>query len=212
MPEISEQRTTATEAPGLPADAELAGRWAGEPFLRPDEEPSEVLAPGTARRQALDEALTEIGAGQNAPRTSGAFASRSCSAWSACSRASRRCWSPAPSCAATRWTRWPACSRRSITANQRELEEANGFEALPEGEDERTATSRHTPTRTAGRGPDEEPEPIGEDPGAVRRYRFRHPTASGKTIAAAGFVEAARTAGVLILTHRRLLSASSSAS
>ena len=41
--------------------------------------------------------------------------------------------------------------------------------------------------------------------GAVRRYRFRHPTASGKTIAAAGFVEAARTMGVLILTHRRLL-------
>jgi superfamily II DNA or RNA helicase len=45
----------------------------------------------------------------------------------------------------------------------------------------------------------------GADPGAVRRYRFRHPTASGKTIAAAGFVEAARTMGVLILTHRRLL-------
>src|SRR5262249_60228024 len=42
-------------------------------------------------------------------------------------------------------------------------------------------------------------------PGAVRRFRFRHPTASGKTIAAAGFVEAARTEGVLILTHRRLL-------
>ena len=49
----------------------------------------------------------------------------------------------------------------------------------------------------------EEPKP--DDPGAVRRYRFRHPTASGKTIAAAGFVEAARTLGVLILTHRRLL-------
>ena len=47
--------------------------------------------------------------------------------------------------------------------------------------------------------------PVEDDPGAVRRYRFRHPTASGKTIAAAGFVEAARTAGVLILTHRRLL-------
>jgi ribonuclease E len=29
-----------------------------------------------------------------------------------------------------------------------------------------------------------------QDPGAVRRFRFRHPTASGKTIAAAGFVEA----------------------
>src|SRR5213076_2972325 len=47
--------------------------------------------------------------------------------------------------------------------------------------------------------------PAGRDPGASRRYRFRHPTASGKTIAAAGFVEAARTLGVLILTHRRLL-------
>jgi hypothetical protein len=43
------------------------------------------------------------------------------------------------------------------------------------------------------------------DPGARRRYRFKHPTASGKTIAAAGFVEAARATGVLILTHRRLL-------
>ena len=44
-----------------------------------------------------------------------------------------------------------------------------------------------------------------DDPGAARRFRFRHPTASGKTIAAAGFVEAARSLGVLILTHRRLL-------
>src|SRR6266403_3300305 len=38
-----------------------------------------------------------------------------------------------------------------------------------------------------------------------RAFGGRHPTASGKTIAAAGFVEAARTLGVLILTHRRLL-------
>src|SRR5206468_5169679 len=49
------------------------------------------------------------------------------------------------------------------------------------------------------------PLPPSQDPGAERRYRFRHPTASGKTIAASGFVEAARTEGVLILTHRRLL-------
>jgi superfamily II DNA/RNA helicase len=47
-------------------------------------------------------------------------------------------------------------------------------------------------------------EPI-HDPGAVRRYRFKHPTASGKTVAAAGFVDAATITGVLILTHRRLL-------
>jgi superfamily II DNA or RNA helicase len=52
---------------------------------------------------------------------------------------------------------------------------------------------------------DVEQPPVEADPGAIRRYRFRHPTASGKTIAASGFVEAARTEGVLILTHRRLL-------
>jgi len=52
---------------------------------------------------------------------------------------------------------------------------------------------------------DDDDLPSGDDPGAVRRFRFRHPTASGKTIAAAGFVEAARTMGILILTHRRLL-------
>ena len=35
---------------------------------------------------------------------------------------------------------------------------------------------------------------VGEDPGASRRFRFRHPTASGKTIAAGGFVESAAQA------------------
>ena len=63
-------------------------------------------------------------------------------------------------------------------------------------------TSRSSSTRTASPTSSRPPRTI---PGAERRYRFRHPTASGKTIAAAGFVEAARTEGVLILTHRRLL-------
>jgi ribonuclease E len=48
-------------------------------------------------------------------------------------------------------------------------------------------------------------EEVVHDPGAARRYRFKHPTASGKTVAAAGFVEASSITGVLILTHRRLL-------
>ena len=61
------------------------------------------------------------------------------------------------------------------------------------------------PDRASAEDEDAEPPPVEADPGAVRRYRFRHPTASGKTIAASGFVEAARTEGVLILTHRRLL-------
>jgi ribonuclease E len=44
-----------------------------------------------------------------------------------------------------------------------------------------------------------------EDPGATRRFWFEHATGAGKTVAAVGFVEASRTGGVLILTHRRNL-------
>ncbi|HSS37632.1 MAG TPA: DEAD/DEAH box helicase family protein, partial [Polyangia bacterium] len=48
---------------------------------------------------------------------------------------------------------------------------------------------------------DEEPE----DPNAARRFWFEHATGAGKTVAALGFVEASRTGGILILTHRRNL-------
>ena len=48
---------------------------------------------------------------------------------------------------------------------------------------------------------DEQPE----DPNADKRFWFEHATGAGKTVAALGFVEASRTGGVLILTHRRNL-------
>ena len=44
-----------------------------------------------------------------------------------------------------------------------------------------------------------------EDPNASKRFWFEHATGAGKTVAALGFVEASRTGGVLILTHRRNL-------
>ena len=207
MHEISEQRTTATEAPGLPADAALAEQWAGEPFLRPDEDPAQVLAPGTARRSALDEALAEMAAGREEPsyewRTRFALM-----------LGLERVLTGKPAVleSGTELRRHQIDALAGmltalITANQREVEEANGFdEPLPE--DDENGDLNGDPEDNgqlaeADDGPEE--ETVGEDPGAVRRYRFRHPTASGKTIAAAGFVEAARSAGVLILTHRRLL-------
>ena len=51
------------------ADALRAEACAGEPFLRPDEDPDVVLAPGTARRRALDDGLAELAAGREAPST-----------------------------------------------------------------------------------------------------------------------------------------------
>jgi ribonuclease E len=44
-----------------------------------------------------------------------------------------------------------------------------------------------------------------EDPNAHKRFWFEHATGAGKTVAAMGFVEASRTGGILILTHRRNL-------
>src|SRR5439155_1519562 len=40
---------------------------------------------------------------------------------------------------------------------------------------------------------------------AARRFWFEHATGAGKTVAALGFVEASRSGGILILTHRRNL-------
>ena len=48
-------------------------------------------------------------------------------------------------------------------------------------------------------------EAAAEDPNAARRFWFEHATGAGKTVAALGFVEGSRTGGVLILTHRRNL-------
>ncbi|CAB4857825.1 unannotated protein [freshwater metagenome] len=57
--------------------------------------------------------------------------------------------------------------------------------------------------------PDETDEDIDaavlNDPNAHKRFWFEHATGAGKTVAAMGFVEASRTGGVLILTHRRNL-------
>ena len=68
MQETTEQPTLAPEAPeGLAASALQAEAWAGEPFLHSDEDSAVALAPETARRRALDDALAEIEAGAREP-------------------------------------------------------------------------------------------------------------------------------------------------
>src|SRR5690242_678222 len=68
MQKIIDQPTKAPPgADGLEAMALQATAWAGEPFLHEDEDPAVVLAPGTSRRCALDEALAEIEAGRADP-------------------------------------------------------------------------------------------------------------------------------------------------
>src|SRR4051812_31943549 len=63
MREATQQPTIPTGGDPIAAAALRAEAWTGEPFLRDGEDPAVVLAPGTARRRALDDATAEIEAG-----------------------------------------------------------------------------------------------------------------------------------------------------
>ncbi|HEX7311026.1 MAG TPA: DEAD/DEAH box helicase family protein [Gaiellaceae bacterium] len=203
MHEATEDLTYAPNATAdLAADIARAESWAGEPFLHPGEDADEVLALGTARRRAFDDAVVEMDAGRAAPSPR----------WKVrygLMLGLERVLSDKPPrlASGTELRRHQIDALAGmltelIAANQQQPElngNGNGLVEAEEEEDEEFELEE-------GVEEDEEPElSLEEDPGAKRRYRFRHPTASGKTIAAAGFVEAARTLGVLILTHRRLL-------
>ncbi len=207
MQEATEHLTLSSEAEGLNAAALRAEAWAGEPFLHPDEEPETALAPGTARRRALDDALAEIEGGAREPSYG----------WKiryALMLGLERVLSERP----PRLASGTELRRHQIDALAGMLTELiaatqvepdlNGNGAAVAEEEEVVEEDEEDLGVHLEEPSDELPLPeehAGRDPGASRRYRFRHPTASGKTIAAAGFVEAARTLGVLILTHRRLL-------
>ena len=201
--EAIEQTAVPTQATHpLVEEIERASAWAGEPFLHPDEEPDVVLEAGTARRRALDDALVEIEQGKGEPSSD----------WRiryALMLGLERVLSEHPpklkSGTELRRHQIDALAgmlTELIAANQR-ADEQNGNGTL--SAEEVAELEAEDEDEEEANGEEVEPEPAQHDAGAERRYRFRHPTASGKTIAAAGFVEAARTMGVLILTHRRLL-------
>src|SRR6185436_15171953 len=191
-----------------------------------------TLAPGTARRRALDAALEEIAAGLQEPSSSWRFRF-------SLMLGLERVLASDPPTLANGLTLRPhqvdalAGMLAALTSSEeREAEaddeELNGDE-LPgeelEADDDELEAGEDELAEDEDADADDEDDDAGDDvqavaegeegvddaepeihdPGAIRRYRFKHPTASGKTVAAAGFVEACRTVGVLILTHRRLL-------
>jgi ribonuclease E len=203
-PTARSEETNALTALALRVEA-----WSGESFLHPGEDPAEVLAEGRARRRALDAALGEQEAGRRFPSLE----------WKveyALMLGLERVLTDKP----PRLASGTELRRHQIDAlagmlteliarHEQEAENGNGLgnatlveDRVEEDEDELEDDAE---VEAPGEGDEGEELGLDDDTGAVRRYRFRHPTASGKTIAAAGFVEAARTMGVLILTHRRLL-------
>ena len=150
----------------------------------------------------------------------GAGTTRCCSGSSASSPRSARCSSTAPSSPSIRSTRSPAPSRRSSPRSRSRARTRNGNGTERQrrrGHGGATAPRRGGRGARRGRGAaglgrgardDEDEEIVAEapdDPGASRRFWFEHATGAGKTVAAVGFVEASRTGGILILTHRRNL-------
>ncbi len=203
MQDIADQPTMTSGAVAELAEAAVrAATWADEPFLRPDEDPAVVLAPGTARRRALDQAIAEIEAGHKEPSNDWRVH------FGLMLGLERVLTEHPPHLASGTELRRHQIDALAgmltelIAVNQAAAENGNGNgqvvdEAELEEEDEDEPVTEEAD--------EDETPPVAEDPGAARRFRFRHPTASGKTIAAAGFVESARSLGVLILTHRRLL-------
>jgi superfamily II DNA or RNA helicase len=200
------QDLISSDAPAteLAAAAARAEAWAGEPFVHPGEDADQVLAVGTPRRRALDDALAELDAGNKKP------SSRWKVRYGLMLGLERVLSDKPPRLASGTELRRHQIDALAgmltelIAAVQEPMEPENGNGAAEVAEVDELEEEEDF----VGEDDEEEEEPEltpAEDPGAKRRFRFRHPTASGKTIAAAGFIEASRTIGVLILTHRRLL-------
>jgi ribonuclease E len=203
------------------ADIERAAAFAREPFLLDGEGP-EALAPGTARRRALDAALKELDEGAEHPSIQ----------WrrdfSLLLGLERFLAEEPPKLRdgaelnphqvdALSGTLAELMGQQQTGAAGVAVENGNGGEAVGDAgldgagevdEDEDEVAPDEEPQDWEEQPVDEDEEVVEEapeDPGAERRFWFEHATGAGKTVAAVGFVEATRTGGVLILTHRRNL-------
>jgi len=210
----------------LPSPTEIAQaeRFTRERFVHEGEDPQVALAPGSARRRALDAALAEIAEGLTAP-----------------SRAWRRAYSlllglerllsedephladgtllnphQVDALSGTLTALLAAAQNghavaTSNGAGPRSDDPRAGSPAVPGEEDvDEELPDDEEPQdweEPAAAGEDDETQLAEqpEDPNAHKRFWFEHATGAGKTVAALGFVEASRTGGVLILTHRRNL-------
>ncbi len=234
---MAESTSVADSAPVSGDDIERAEQFAREPFVLAGEEPEAALAPGTARRAALDQALAEIADGAESPSPE----------W-------KRTWSLILGLERVLSDEEPKLvdgttlsahqvdalsgTLIALTAEVQAVDTARAesgggakaavadggaasdgaepdddpVEELPSGEvalegDDEIADDDEPLDWDEREEAEEEAasDAIADDPGAARRFWFEHATGAGKTVAALGFVEASRTGGVLILTHRRNL-------
>jgi ribonuclease E len=214
------------------ADIERAADFAREPFLLEGEGP-EALAPGTARREALDAAISELDQGHENPSIEWRRS------FSLLLGLERLLAEEPPKLRdgaelnphqvdALSGTLTELIAEQQValngggrnggngtaaeaTAATRAEDDADGADDGADGageqlEDEALAADEEPQDwdEAKGEGEDQVAD-APEDPGASRRFWFEHATGAGKTVAAVGFIDASRTGGILILTHRRNL-------
>jgi ribonuclease E len=217
------------------ADIERAAEFAREPLLLDGEGP-EALAPGTARRRALDAALNELDAGAESPsiewrrnfslllglerflaeeppklRDGAELNPHQVDALSGtlAELMAQQQVGGADGVPPGSGNGEAAAALAEPEADEEELDVSleDGEPDLDEDEGEELASDEEPQDweEVPAEQDEDVVEEAPEDAGAARRFWFEHATGAGKTVAAVGFIEATRTGGVLILTHRRNL-------
>src|SRR5437764_10070475 len=213
----------ATSAAPLPAPTDIARaeRFTRERFVHEGEDASAALAAGGARRRALDDALAELAQGAEHPSTEWR---RQYSLLLGLERvlsdeepklADGTLLSPhqVDALSGTLTALLAEAQRNGANGN------GNGHAGAPAT----LASSAIPGEEDLDEEVPEDEEPVDwddpaldldddeqlpeapEDPNAAKRFWFEHATGAGKSVAALGFVEASRTGGIIILTHRRNL-------
>src|SRR5919202_1211742 len=234
MAESTLAAATAAPVPDRTA-IERAERFTRERFVSDGEDVAVALAPGSARRHALEAALAELDAGATVPSTrwrrryalmlglerllsedeprlaDGTVLSPhqvdalSGTLTALLAEAQRNGGAPPPSAA-------PVLAVDEEEPADEEPSDDGDVDGELEDDDEDESSAEAEADAEVEAYEDEddvdealEDEGAPDDPNAHKRFWFEHATGAGKTVAAMGFVEASRTGGVLILTHRRNL-------
>jgi len=210
------ETTSVADQAVLPSPEQIARveRFTQERFVHEGEELADALAPGGARRRAFDSALQEIDEDATVPSTE----------W-------RRRFSLLLGLERLLSEEEPHLADGTLL-NPHQVDALSGTLTALLAEAQRNGDTAPVPAAAPvlavddadeddeGEEEDEDvdrdEEPLDDvdedvideapdDPNAHKRFWFEHATGAGKTVAAMGFVEASRTGGVLILTHRRNL-------
>jgi ribonuclease E len=210
---VADTTSAVADAPVSGEALSRAEEYAREAFVLPGEDAAQALAPDAARRMALDDAIAELDAGRAEPSVE----------W-------RRAYSLMLGLERLLTDEEPHLADGTVL-NAHQVDALSGTLIaltselqIAKSTNGRAPTVAELPTGEVeiegDELPDEEPldwdpaeeaqeeaasDAAEEDPGAARRFWFEHATGAGKTVAALGFVEASRTGGILILTHRRNL-------